>query len=217
MDQPATILLIGADKSLAERFGGHLSESYRVRAVGDPAAAVDATDGTPALVVIDARPTGRAVDHLLGTVRNRGYDGRVLAIVEDPDEHPDGVDEYLVTPLDGGALRAAVEAMVPDGTAGDEATVFEALGDRKGRRCCRVLLEAPRSASALADATGYSLPTVYRRLAALQEAGLVESSPEIRPGGGTHEVYRTVTTRLRVDIADGFRVDLEREADEPEA
>ncbi len=215
MDHSATILLIGADSEFARRFDDVVSDSYHVRAVGGPASAADAADA--ALVAIDGRPDGRAVGHLLGTVRERGYDGPVVAVVDDPDDPPEVVDEALGGAVDPTDLRATVESLAPVGHAPGGATVFDALGDPKGRRCCRALLEEPRSAQELADATGYSLPTVYRRLDALTAAGLVVARTRIRAGGSNHEVYRTVTTGLHVDLADGFRVDLERPVDEPEA
>lgn len=211
MDQTATILLIGDEESLVERFDA-VSDGYRVERVGDPGAAAEAAEGDVALVVLDGRPDDRAVEHLRGTLRELGYEGPVVGVTDSPDDPPADVDEYLVEPVDRADLRATVESLLPNG----EATVFEALGDHKGRRCCRALLEEPRGARALADATGYSLPTVYRRLDALQSAGLVESSTRIRAGGGNYEVYRTVTTGLRVDIEDGFRVELQRELDEPD-
>lgn len=214
MENVPTVLLIGAGDGLVERFDGDLSDRYHVREVGDPASAAGAAGEDVALVVLDGRTETSAVGHLLDTVRERGYDGPAVALVDDPDDLADEVDHYLVGPIDGADLRAAVEGLVPVGSAGGDATVFEALGDAKGRRCCRVLLEEPHSAQELADATGYSLPTVYRRLDALEDAGLLESRTRIGEGGGNYEVYRTVTTSLRIDIQGGFRVDLECEADE---
>lgn len=217
MENVPTVLLIGADDGVAERLDEETSQSYHIKRISEPAGVADTPEAEVALVVLDGRSAGSAAGHLLATVRERGYDGPVLSVVDDPEDRVDAVEHYLVEPVGAADLRAAVEGLVPAGSADGDSTVFEALADAKGRRCCRVLLEAPHSAQELAAATGYSLPTVYRRLDALQAAGLVESRTRIRSGGGHYEVYRTVTSGVWIDIADGFRVDRERGVDGPQA
>ncbi|WP_254839240.1 winged helix-turn-helix domain-containing protein [Natronomonas marina] len=214
MEDEPTILLVGDDAAFAERFVEVASDGYRVRRVRDGGQAVEAASDGVALVAVDERGDGVGPRRFPERLRADGYDGRVLALHEsDPGATGPAVDDHLVAPLAATALRDAVEELVAPAVSGPDATVFEALGDAKARRCCRALVEAPLSASELADATGYSLPTVYRRLEELQAAGLVEASTRIRDGGGNCEVYRTVTTAVRVDIEDGFRVDVERETD----
>jgi len=139
MDPTPPILLIGNDESLLERVDD-VSDGIHVRRVGDPGAAADTGEDDVGLVVLDGRPEHRAVEHLRGTLREQGYDGPVVALTESPGTPPADVEEYLVEPVDGADLRATVESRLPN----DEATVFEALGDHNGRRCCRALLEEPR-------------------------------------------------------------------------
>lgn len=215
MENVPVVLVAGGDRGGRERLERELSAEYRARtAPGASAASADDVD----LLVLDARPPETAVEQLLEPFRAEGYDGRVLAVRRNhPDDPGDGVDEHLVEPFDAADLRERVGGLVPPEFPAGEATVFEALGDAKARHCCRILLEEPLCARDLSEATGYSLPTVYRRLDELEEAGLVESRTRIRDGGGNYEVYRTVTTAVRVDIANGFRVDVEREVDGPPA
>lgn len=216
MENEPTVLVAGADQGGRERLERELAPPYRVRTA--PAPSAGCTDDDVDLLVLDVRSSETTVGRLLEPLRDGGYDGPVLAVLGDHADDPgDDVDEYLVEPFDSGDLRERVDELIPPAAAGAEATVFEALGDAKARHCCRVLLEEPLCARDLAETTGYSLPTVYRRLDELEEAGLVEARTRIRDGGGNYDVYRTVTTAVRVDIENGFRVDIEREADGPPA
>lgn len=215
MENGPTVFLVSDEAAFAERFEAVVSGEWRVRRADRSPTAVEAVDDVDALV-LDGRGGCAAAGTLLGAVRERGYDGRVVALLDDePGSMEARLDGYLVGPVEATDLRDAIEELLPPETPGVGATVFEALGDATARRCCRLLLEEPRSANELAQATGYSVATVYRRLDALQAAGLVEATTRIRDDGGTHEVYRTVTTAIRVDLEGGFRVDLEREPDEP--
>jgi DNA-binding transcriptional ArsR family regulator len=115
-------------------------------------------------------------------------------------------DEYVVKPIDKEELLETVQralARASDDTASD---VLDALGDEKARRCCTVINGDAKSAREIANLTGYSLPTVYRRLNTLRQAGLIESRTQIDPGGDHYEVFTTVAERVTVDL-DGFTVE----------
>ncbi len=67
---------------------------------------------------------------------------------------------------------------------------FSALADPTRQRVIRLLAEAPRCSSDLADEVEVSRPTISRHLRVLREAGLVELLPD-------EEDYRMRWYRLR--------------------
>lgn len=62
--------------------------------------------------------------------------------------------------------------------------LLDTIGDREARRVLATLSSAAKSAKELSTELDLSLPTVYRRLEALQEHGLVESRQSV--DDGTH-------------------------------
>lgn len=62
----------------------------------------------------------------------------------------------------------------------DLSLIFHALADPTRRSILTRLAEAPARVTDLAGPTGFSLPTVMRHLAVLEEAGLITTSKDRR-------------------------------------
>lgn len=207
----ATILAADDERGLVEIYRTWLEDRYTVEEAYGGREAISAFGDSIDLVLLDRRMPGTSGDEVLETLREEGHDVPVvMATAVEPD---DGMvelpfDEYIVKPIDREELLETVEralARSDDDTAND---VLNALGDEKARRCCSVLNGEAKSAREVADLTGYSLPTVYRRLNTLRQAGLIESRTQIDPGGDHYEAFMTVAKRVTVDL-DGFTVERE--------
>lgn len=204
----ATILAVDDEPELVEIYRTWFEDEYTVVPAHGGREALSVYDDSVDLVLLDRRMPGTSGDEVLETLRERGFDGPIVLVTAvEPDEAMIELpfDEYVVKPIDRTEMMATIEQALDradDETAND---VLDALGDEKSRHCCHVLTDEPKSAREVADLTGYSLPTVYRRLHTLRQAGLIESRTKIDPGGDHYETFMTVAERVTVDL-DGFTV-----------
>jgi DNA-binding transcriptional ArsR family regulator len=83
------------------------------------------------------------------------------------------------------------------------AELLELLGDEYTRQVLRAVVEQPRSGSEVTDAANVSKATAYRRLDALEEAGLVVSETVFDPDGHHHERYRAVVEAIELGFEAG--------------
>jgi DNA-binding response OmpR family regulator len=207
----ATVLLVDDERELLEIYEMWLEGKYAIRTAHDGRGALETFDEDVDAVLLDRRMPGLSGDEVLERLREEGHDTPVVMVTAvEPDEGMVELpfDEYVVKPADKSELLETLDrtlARAADDTASD---VLDALGDKKTRHCCRVLSDAERSAREVAELTGYSLPTVYRRLNVLRQAGLIESRTQIDPDGDHFEAFTTVTERITVDL-DGFRIERE--------
>lgn len=81
--------------------------------------------------------------------------------------------------------------------------LLELLGDEYTRRVLRAVIEEPRSGTAVTEAADVSKATAYRRLDALEEAGLVVSETVFNPNGYHHERYRAVVEEIELRFEAG--------------
>lgn len=206
------VLLVDDEPELVDIYEMWFEEQYMTRTAHSGQQALEMFGEDIDVVLLDRRMPGMPGDEVLERLRKDGHDCPVVMVTAvEPDQ---GIvelpfDEYVVKPADKADLLEAVErALVraADETAND---VLDALGDKKTRHCCHVLNDTERSAREVAELTGYSLPTVYRRLNTLRQAGLIESRTQIDPDGDHYEAFTTVTGRLTVDL-DGFHVEREQ-------
>ena len=211
MSTQATILAVDDERGLVEIYETWLGDKYEIRTAFGGREALSAFDESIDLVLLDRRMPGMSGDDVLETLREEGHDCPVVMVTAvEPDEGMVDLsfDEYVVKPADREELLKTVEralSRADDDTAND---VLDTLGDEKARRCCSVLWGEPKSAREVANLTGYSLPTVYRRLNRLVQAGLVESRTTIDPGGDHYEAFAATTERITINL-DGFTVERE--------
>lgn len=87
---------------------------------------------------------------------------------------------------------------------------LELLGDEYTRCVLQTLLDGPRTGREITDATDISKPTVYRRLARLEEAGLVATTQKIDGDGHHCKEFHVVVETLDVQFGrDGIDVSVE--------
>ncbi|MFP4174434.1 MAG: ArsR/SmtB family transcription factor [Halobacteriales archaeon] len=80
--------------------------------------------------------------------------------------------------------------------------VFSLLGDDYAREIL-VTAEEPTTAKDLSDATDASLTTVYRRLSALKEHGLVEERSTVDPDASHKREFVTAVEGIHAELSDG--------------
>lgn len=219
MEDSPTVLFVDDEPAIADGHAARLSDDYEVRTAYGGEEAMETMDDEIDVVCLDRRMPGMSGGEVLEAIREEGYDCRVLMLTgvePDRDVVEMGFDDYIVKPVGGEQLRETVERLLETTAEEVDDDILDALGDPKTRRCCYALAENPKSARELADATGYSLPTVYRRLNALQQAGIIESRTRLDPNGDHHDTFVAHHTRIRIDIGDNVQVQIEQ-TDEPTA
>ncbi|MFW6320553.1 MAG: ArsR/SmtB family transcription factor [Halohasta sp.] len=85
-----------------------------------------------------------------------------------------------------------------DSAAVDE--LLELLSDAYACEILRELQEEPLSADDLVDRCSMSRPTVYRRLDALTDAGIVDATPRLAADGHHRREYRLSLASLSVRV-----------------
>lgn len=92
----------------------------------------------------------------------------------------------------------------------DPEDIFDVLGSELARHILVLASDESRSARQLAERCGASLPTVYRRVDALQEYGLLDEELRIDEQGNKFRLFETRLNRVCFEVDDdGFDVDVE--------
>jgi DNA-binding response OmpR family regulator len=111
----ATVLVVDDEPDVVRTYRDSLAEWYDVRTAFDGEEALEQVDDAVDVVLLDRRMPGLSGDEVLGELRERDVDCRVVMVTAvDPDAdllHME-FDEYLVKPLTGTDLRDAVERML---------------------------------------------------------------------------------------------------------
>jgi DNA-binding response OmpR family regulator len=209
-DEEPTVLFADDQPALADGHAAQLPDEYDVRTVYDGQRALEAIDDTVDVAVLDRRMPALTGDAVLEAVRDCDYDCRVIMLTGvEPEEDivEMGFDEYLLKPVGGDELRETVARLLD--AEPTENDVLDALGDPKTRHCLHVLSRGDYSARELADATGYSLTTVYRRLNALQQAELIDAKETLDPDGDHYNCYTAAVDSVQIAIDRGLHVETE--------
>lgn len=106
------VLIVDDEPQLAELFAVWLDSDWDVRTALDGEEALDRVDEDVAVVLLDRRMPGRSGDEVLDSIREQGYDCRVIMVTAvDPDFDiiEMGFDDYLVKPVSNGELTTTVE------------------------------------------------------------------------------------------------------------
>jgi DNA-binding transcriptional ArsR family regulator len=93
-------------------------------------------------------------------------------------------------------------------------TVLDLLSDEYARGILTETSEEPMSAKQLSERCDASLPTVYRRIDKLTDAGLLDERTELRRDGNHYRVYTAMLHRFALELDDGeFSATVERRED----
>lgn len=98
------------------------------------------------------------------------------------------------------AAHSTVQAKAESADTDDLLSVLE---DDCGRRLLEQVAAEAKPARALVDAVDASRATVYRRLNALEDAGLVETATEYDEDGHHRKVFRATLERVTLELDDG--------------
>lgn len=91
--------------------------------------------------------------------------------------------------------------------------LLELLGDEYTREVLEAVVEYSRSGREVAETTSVSKPTAFRRLNALEAAGLVTTEMVIEDDGHHHKAYRSVLQSLSFELGpDGIDVEVDVES-----
>ena len=109
------ILVVDDERDVADLYAMWLGEGYETSVAYDGAQALEDADESLDIVLLDRQMPGLSGDEVLGRVRERGLDCRVVMVTAvDPDvdivDMP--FDDYLTKPVTGADLRETVEAML---------------------------------------------------------------------------------------------------------
>ncbi len=208
----ATVLLVDDEPNLVRLYAEWVKGSYDVRTATSGAEALELIDDVEA-ALLDRRMPGMSGDELLDEIRDRGYDcpiAMVTAVDPDRDVVELPFDKYVTKPVEKADLLDALDGLLEISNNGLNNTVLDTLGDPKARHCYSLLTEAPDRAQSLANRTGYSASTVYRRLNKLHQAGLIESRYTYDADGNHYKTFEAVTDTIKITVNDGFQVQIDR-------
>ncbi|WP_306057110.1 ArsR/SmtB family transcription factor [Natronococcus wangiae] len=82
----------------------------------------------------------------------------------------------------------------------DSGSILDLLADPYAREILTAANEEPMTAKALSEACDASLPTIYRRVATLDDHGLLDEETVVDPDGSHRSVYRTTVESVRATL-----------------
>ncbi len=147
-----TVLVVDDEARLADLFATWLEPEYPARTANDGEAALEAIDDTVEIVLLDRRMPGLSGDEVLATIREEGYDCRVVMVTAvDPDFDiiEMGFDDYLVKPVSKDELLEMLESIAARTEYESEIGEYYALVSKKA------LLESEKTERELADHAEY--------------------------------------------------------------
>ena len=112
---PAGVLVVEDDRSMADLYAEWLEGSYDVETAYDGAEALEQLDKTVDVVLLDRMMPGLSGGEVLEAIRDADVDPRVAmvsAVTPDLDVVQMGFDAYLEKPVEATALRETVERML---------------------------------------------------------------------------------------------------------
>lgn len=216
---PHTILVVEDDTELAELYRQWLPDEYTVRIACGGRSGLEQYDKTVDLVLLDRRMPGYSGDDVLEAIHTHEHDcpvAMLTAIEPDADIVDLPFDKYITKPVDAAELRENVQQLLDGSTENHGNEMLAVLGEETARRCLVEIGDQSATAKELADATGYSLPTVYRRLNSLKQVGLIDEQTQLDPDGHHRQAFTVVANRVCIDISDGFGIELSGSSGETE-
>lgn len=165
-DSAPKVLVVEDERRLADLYAASLESNYDVRTAYTGAAALNALDFEPDVVLLDRRLSDMSGEDVVESIQERKLDAciaMVTAAEPDFDIIDLGIDDYLVKPVAEGELEAAVEMLL------DTQSLEEKKRDLSSKQVKRNVLEVEKSPEALAESEE------FRRL----EARIEELETEI--------------------------------------
>ena len=110
-DEPS-VLIVDDEERVANTYELRLRDGYKTTVVHGGEEALDVVDDSFDVVLLDRRMPGTPGDEVLGEIRQRGLDCRVVMLTAvDPgfDVAEMDVDDYVVKPVDKDCLRNVVD------------------------------------------------------------------------------------------------------------
>lgn len=133
MTEDPTVLIVDDEQGVADTYADALDGSYRVVTEYSGEEALEAIDATVDIVMLDRRMPGMSGDEVLGEIRDRGLECRVVmitAVEPDVDIISMEFDEYLVKPVTGSQLTDVVERMLARKDLGEQIQQMFTLASR---------------------------------------------------------------------------------------
>lgn len=207
-----TVLVVEDDEELADMYVLWLEDEYDVRTAYGGRSGLEQFDDDVDLVLLDRRMPNYSGDEVLKDINAHEHTcpvAMLTAVEPDADIVDLPFDEYITKPVDRSELLYTVRGLINQARSEHNNDVLDVLGDQKSRHCFSYLVDRSATAKEIRDATGYSLPTVYRRLNALKQAALIEERAQIDPDGNHVKTFTAVAEQVHVHVADGFRIEIE--------
>lgn len=208
----STILVVDDNAELADTYAMWLEDEYDVRTAYSGKSGIAQFDDGIDLVLLDRRMPNYSGDEVLKDIRAHDHDcpvAMLTAVNPDVDIVDLPFDEYINKSVDRAELQNIVQRLINQAKSKHNNEVLNVLGDQKARHCLSYLVDNSATAKEIGNATRYSLPTVYRRLNALNQANLIEEQTQIDPDGNHVKTFTAVAEQVRINIADGFQIEID--------
>ena len=115
MSSDVSVLVVDDERDVADSYVDALDDEYEVRVAYSGEAALEETDDSVEVVLLDRRMPRLSGDEVLAEIERRDVDCRVVmvtAVEPDLDIVEMQFDEYLVKPVTGDQLQNVVERML---------------------------------------------------------------------------------------------------------
>ncbi|WP_248896981.1 response regulator [Haloplanus halobius] len=211
-----TVLIIDDNVDLANLYARWLDDEYDVRTAYSGGSGIKQFDAEVGLVFLDRRMPDYSGSEVLDEIRSYEHTCPVVMLTA---VEPDGdivdlpFDRYLTKPVDRVELRDTVQQGIDRAESNYQNEVLDVLGDEKSRHCLSQMTDDTFTAKEIANATGYSLPTVYRRLNDLRQAELIEARTRIDAEGNRVKRFTAVVEQVVVDLVDGFQTEIKSDTE----
>lgn len=212
MSKAPTILVADDEAELTDLYATWLDDEYDVRTAYSGKSAISQFDSDVSMVFLDRRMPNYTGDKVLEDIRAHEHDcpvAMLTAVDPDVDIVDLPFDEYIVKPVTRDQINAAAQRLIAKSQSTHNSDVLDVLGDQKARHLFSHLVERSTTAKELREATGLSLPTIYRRLNALNKAKLINEQLQVDAEGNHVKAFTAEAGRVSIDLANGFEVDIE--------
>ncbi|WP_265111534.1 HalX domain-containing protein [Halosolutus halophilus] len=185
-DHPS-VLIVEDEPDLANLYAAWLDEECDVETAYDGNEALEATDETVDVVLLDRRMPGLSGDTVLDTIRERELDCRVAmvtAVEPDFDIIGMGFDDYLVKPVSKDELQSIIDQLMLRSTYDEQLQEFFALASKKA------LLDAQKTEAERKTSQKYA--ELEDRLAVLK-TDVTDTMQDLLEGDGYRRICQDIT------------------------